>query len=323
MQVATNSGRPSSGDGSLCPLCCGQDLQFLQAISVSTIVKIYGPDLAEVVRSELDGVDTIRFLVCRSCDLKFFSPTPAATERLYEELQKSDAYYQERKPEFEFARSQIDARHKVLEVGCGAGAFGSSLTCGSYVGLELTPLSAVRARTLGLDVREETIEQHCAEQPAAYDIVCAFQVLEHIAEPRSFLSSCLAALRPGGRLILSIPSADSFAGDLPNHALDLPPHHMTRWSDRCLAALEAIFSVSLEQTWHEPLRPIHDRMFLQSRFYRAYCRLIRRTVLPVDMSRAGQIALALGWKVSRILTAVRRPFEQRGISVTVVFRKPA
>jgi len=97
-------------------------------------------------KSELGEADAIGFIVCQSCDLRFFSEVPAATENLYEELQKFDFYYQSEKPEFDFAKSLIGSRDAVLEVGCGAGAFGASITCGSYVGLELTSSSAARAR---------------------------------------------------------------------------------------------------------------------------------------------------------------------------------
>jgi SAM-dependent methyltransferase len=305
-----------------CPLCQGRELRYLQPISADTIVELYGSALADAVRSELSQTKILSFVICQSCDLRFFSPTSAATARLYEALQKFDFYYQLEKPEFDYARSLIGSEADVLEVGCGAGAFGSSLKCGSYLGLELTSASAERARALGLAILERTIEDHALQHSASYDVVCAFQVLEHIAEPGRFISGCLATLRPGGRLILSIPSADSFAGSLPNHALDLPPHHMTRWSDRCLLGLNSVFPASIEEIWHETLRPVHYRMFLQSRFYSAYSRLARRKLLPVDMSTIGRFVLSLGWKLSRILLFAIKAPHQRGISVTVVLRKP-
>jgi SAM-dependent methyltransferase len=297
-------------------------LRYLQSISADTIVKLYGSALAGAVRSELSQTKILSFVICDSCDLRFFSPALAATASLYEALQKFDFYYQLEKPEFDYAKSLIGAEADVLEVGCGAGAFGSSLKCGSYLGLELTSASAARAQARGLSILEHTIEDHALQHSAAYDVVCAFQVLEHIAESGRFISDCLSTLRPGGRLILSIPSADSFAGSLPNHALDLPPHHMTRWSDRCLIGLNSIFPVSIEEIWYETLRPIHYRMFLQSRFYCAYSRLAHRELLPVDMSTIGRFVLSLGWKLSRIFLFAMRASHQRGISVTVVLRKP-
>jgi SAM-dependent methyltransferase len=304
-----------------CPLCQGSELKDLQPIPADTIVEIYGPALSAVVRAEFGGTGVVHFVVCQSCDLRFFSPAVAGTERLYDVLQKSDFYYQVEKPEFEYARSFIKVDDDVLEVGCGGGAFGSSVKRGAYLGLELTPSAAAQARTLGLRVLEQTIENHASEHPASYDVVCAFQVLEHIAEPGRFIASCLEVLRPEGRLILSMPSADSFAGDLPNHALDLPPHHITRWSNRCLSELKSIFPVSIEAIWNEPLRPIHYRLSLQSRVYRAVWHFRGREVLPVDRSLIGRLTLWLGWKLSKIFAFAEGLFPRRGISVTVVLRK--
>jgi SAM-dependent methyltransferase len=307
--------------GLRCPLCQGSELKHLQPIPADTIIEIYGQALSEVVRAEFGETGVVSFVVCQSCDLRFFSPAVAGSERLYDVLQKSEFYYQAEKPEFEYARSLIEVEDDVLEIGCGAGAFGSSVKPGSYLGLELTPSAAAQARALGLCVLEQTIENHADKHSASYDVVCAFQVLEHIAEPGRFISNCLEVLRPGGRLVLSIPSAESFAGDLPNHALDLPPHHITRWSDRCLSGLKSIFPVSIEAIWNEPLRPIHYRLALQSRFYRTLWRLRGREVLPVDRSSIGRLTLWLGWKLSKLFAFAESLLPRRGISVTVVLRK--
>ncbi len=315
------SVRPN--DERRCPLCLATKLQHRQTFACSDLVEIYGAQLSDTIRAELTGVEFLEFLCCLTCDLRFFSPQIAGSSRLYDVLQGSESYYQADKPEFDYARGKIARGDDVLEVGCGAGAFGASIQSRSYTGLELTASAAERARSLGLHVREETIEQHGLLNPAAYDVVCAFQVLEHIAQPHSFISSCLSALRPGGRLILSIPSADSFAGDLPNHALDLPPHHMTRWSDRCLAGLSSIFPVSVEAIWHEPLRPVHHRMYVQSRLYRAYRRLIGAEPLPVDTSFVGRLSQSLFGKLSKVLRSGWKLSQQRGICVSVVLRKPA
>lgn len=304
-----------------CPLCSDSRVRRLQSIACSDIIDIYGESLSGVIRAELLGVDHLDFMQCSACDLRFFWPLVPGSGRLYDVLQSSELYYQSDKPEFGFARTKISDKDDVLEVGCGAGAFGASINSRTYTGLELTPSAAARARMLGLRVLEDKIETHSLQYPARYDIVCAFQVLEHISEVHSFISSCLVTLRPGGRLIFSIPSADSFAGDLPNHALDLPPHHMTRWSDRCLSALTSIFPVSIEEIWNEPLRPVHYRMFLQARFYGTYSRLMGRQPLPVDMSSIGRLALSLGWKLSKTLSFAVRQFPRRGISVTVVLKR--
>src|ERR1700743_1865856 len=171
----------SSSRETRCPLCLASELQCLQSFACTDVVDIYGRELSDTVRAELVGVETLEFLCCLKCDLRFFSPPVAGSSRLYDVLQRSESYYQADKPEFDYARAKITNKDDVLEVGCGAGAFGASIDGRTYTGLELTTSAAARARELGLHVCEETIEQHSILYPAAYDVVCAFQVLEHIA----------------------------------------------------------------------------------------------------------------------------------------------
>ena len=67
--------------------------------------------------------------------------------------------------------------------------------------------------------------------------------MEHVPAVGQFLRQCLACLRPEGKLIVSVPSHDGFMGSELNSILDLPPHHITQWSDRCMAAVASVFEL--------------------------------------------------------------------------------
>ena len=87
-------------------------------------------------------------------------------------------------------------------------------------------------RERGITVVEELLSDHSK----TYDVVTAFQVLEHIADPLPFLKNCIDALNPGGLLVIAVPNNDAFIrfADLP---LNEPPHHVGLWSPRSLASL--------------------------------------------------------------------------------------
>lgn len=312
---------PTTGAES-CPLCGARADHELARVGRDALVEIYGADLARVLEEELAEVQLIRLILCHRCDLRFFAPPAPGSARLYEALREQEDYYQSDKPEFEFARPLIRPEHAVLEIGCGDGAFGASIRPRSYIGLELTPASAAAARARGLDVREEPLGSHAALHAGRYDAVCAFQVLEHLGAPGRFISDCLITLKPGGSLIVSVPSADSFASRIPNFALDLPPHHITRWSDECLRGLGRFFPMQLTSLWHEKLQSRHRRMYASAALMAFGYGLRGRSVPVVDQGRFAGAIVRLTW----ILSAGLAPLvpilgSPRGISVVAVYRR--
>jgi 2-polyprenyl-6-hydroxyphenyl methylase / 3-demethylubiquinone-9 3-methyltransferase len=98
----------------------------------------------------------------------------------------------------------------VLDVGCGGGLLCEPLArLGATVtGIDLVPANLEVARAhaqaagLELSYREISAEQLAAEG-ASFDLVCAMEVVEHVADARSFLSTCATLVRPGGALVLA------------------------------------------------------------------------------------------------------------------------
>lgn len=96
---------------------------------------------------------------------------------------------------------------RVLEIGAGLGSFGLLLARRfDYVGLEPDPASFERAsrRLAGHGtVLDETAESYAPDDP--FDLVCAFEVLEHVEDDVAALTGWLRHLRPGGHVLLSVP----------------------------------------------------------------------------------------------------------------------
>jgi SAM-dependent methyltransferase len=96
----------------------------------------------------------------------------------------------------------------VLEIGCGVGGFGARLAerC-EYVGIEMDETSfrvaKERVESVGGRVVLGTLDDL---EPSAFDVVCAFEVLEHIDDDESALRAWSSRLVPGGSIVLSVPA---------------------------------------------------------------------------------------------------------------------
>jgi SAM-dependent methyltransferase len=174
---------------------------------------------------------------------------------MYARLESTDNYYPTRKWEYDAALADLRGRQRILEIGCGSGNFMvlAKAEGGLCIeGLEQNRKAIGEAQQRGLTVREATAEEAAKETAGAYDAVCTFQVLEHIAKPKEFLDACCALLKPGGTLIVAVPNQDSYL-PLMIQPLDTPPHHMTRWTQKSLRGLQDHFPLRLVRTACEPL----------------------------------------------------------------------
>jgi len=113
------------------------------------------------------------------------------------------------------------------------------------------------AQKLGRPVHLKNLDDMKLEQSGRFDVACSFQVLEHVSDPAGFLGGCVKLLKPGGRLLISVPNSIGFIRLADNDLLNTPPHHVTRWSKFVFESLPRYFSLELQKILYEPLAPYH------------------------------------------------------------------
>jgi 2-polyprenyl-3-methyl-5-hydroxy-6-metoxy-1,4-benzoquinol methylase len=88
---------------------------------------------------------------------------------------------------------------------------------------------AIRAR-----IFEGTLD--AMPEDGRFDVISAFDLLEHVPDPPAFLRRCAGLLKPGGRLVISTPDTDHFLRALMGSRWPMlqPMQHLTLFSRRAL-----------------------------------------------------------------------------------------
>ncbi len=100
---------------------------------------------------------------------------------------------------------------KILDVGCGAGILTESLaqSGGKVTGIDLAEDSIDVAKlhtlesNLTIDYQAVSVEKFAENNTEAFDIITCMEMLEHVPDPTSIISSCINMLKPDGYFFLS------------------------------------------------------------------------------------------------------------------------
>ncbi|MEJ3747690.1 class I SAM-dependent methyltransferase [Actinomycetes bacterium KLBMP 9797] len=139
----------------------------------------------------------------------------------------------------------------ILELGCGRGGFGARLArMATYTAVEPDETSWQAAHDQITPSGGTVVhgDHHKVPDPGTYDLVCAFEVLEHLADDAAALEEWLPLVRPGGHLLLSVPADPERFG-----AWDELVGHYRRYSSEqlgaCLAAAGAVDITLRHYAW--------------------------------------------------------------------------
>ena len=100
---------------------------------------------------------------------------------------------------------------RLLDIGCGGGLLSEPMARlgAEVVGVDAAarniPVAEAHARQSGLtiDYRHTSAEALLEVEPAAFDVILNMEVVEHVADPQGFLTTCQGLLKPGGLMVCS------------------------------------------------------------------------------------------------------------------------
>ena len=258
-----------------------------------------------------------------ACGLMFFHPPVAGDTAFYQRYYKALGVLDRpmpdpaERPEFVEAARHVRAGDRVLDVGAGRGGLEALLPAGAtWQGLDPHLPEEVP------NIARETLQEHAARHAGRYDVVCAFQVLEHVEDIRGFAAAMAACLKPGGRMVVCVPLWPSPLTEIPNLPMNAPPHHLSWWTVGALRRLAEVLGLTVLRAEVLP-PPRHAAPLLW-----LHRLLVRRTEGDLYFAhRWGWWAsLALAGLVARPMLSWRRaplPPRAGAIDAFLVAEKPA
>lgn len=99
----------------------------------------------------------------------------------------------------------LQAHVRVLDIGCGSGVMGAALGERGIKDLFAVEVDAEARKHAAPYYRaiENSLDAFAAQK---FDLIFILDVLEHLTDPETFLRSACDLVRPGGRILISVPN---------------------------------------------------------------------------------------------------------------------
>ena len=159
----------------------------------------------------------------------------------------------------------LPADARILEIGCGTGHNLEMLQgFGRADGIEIDPAArAVAERRLGRPIGSAPLPELTGVEDGAYDMVALLDVLEHVEEDQAALVSIARKLKPGGRILITVPAHPWMWS-----AHDEVNHHKRRYTRKTLNTViaDAGLKVELLSWFNSLLFPLAAAARIAGRF---------------------------------------------------------
>lgn len=304
------------------PLTKKNNTTLVDIFLAADIVRLYKDQLGMDVNRFFADKENIYLYNDNETGYRFYYPEGLDGDgKFYEVLQEKlgKDYYHTWKFENQMALESINTNDKVLDVGCGTGNFLMRIKdkTNQATGLELNENAVNECRKKGLAVFNEMIQDHAKTHEDYYDVICMFQVLEHIYDVRSFLEASLKALKKGGKLIIGVPNNEPyFLGYDKYSTLNLPPHHMGLWNKKVFMELSKLFNLKILDTKYDIKGKIIAEAYVRAKY------LAGIKSLPGKHSIKEKIQMSLVSLLTLPVTIIKKITNRlNGSQIAVLFEK--
>jgi 2-polyprenyl-3-methyl-5-hydroxy-6-metoxy-1,4-benzoquinol methylase len=165
-------------------------------------------------KGSVRDLSDLKILECKNCGLVTLSSIEHIKDNFYEssgmhgdviapiESWLKDTDWDDRR-RFEMVRSILPNK-RLLDFGCGAGGFllRAQNLAANAVGVE------PESRVLEHWKKKLKLVSNIDAAGGEFDLITAFHVVEHLADPRAVLEDLSKLLKPSGQMIIEVPNAE-------------------------------------------------------------------------------------------------------------------
>ncbi|MCZ6818716.1 MAG: class I SAM-dependent methyltransferase [Calditrichaeota bacterium] len=291
-----------------CPLCGHEKFEL----------RLTAPD-----RFNLEDGEPFQIVACCKCGFVFLNPRPDATgigqyyesaeyqpflsakkarslgDRLYDLVRVFTVRRKRRVIE------RCKDRGLLLDVGCGTGEFLHEMKTHGWqvAGVEKDPAAAQFAeQKFGVAVETRDLSE-CEFSDGSFDAITLWHVLEHVHDPRAFLTTIGRLMKADGILLVAVPNIGSLdARFYERHwvALDTP-RHLSHFTFRSMQELGLESGFCLAGARQMVLDAFYNCLLSEQIILKR--KMTRGSLALLHLLRAGCVATASVCKASRISSA--------------------
>lgn len=247
-----------------CPVCHSPDGRILWTVNSREAAQHFvrqeadGPrfeQLAEHIES-LWQRDTCEVVRCDACGFCFSHPYVAGDEHFYS-LGCDRGNYPAWRWEYQLTYDVLDRQDRsdrtLLEIGAGDGAFVNRISAelirpDHILCTEFSASGRASIQQHGIEcISENFIDWAIEDRREHYDIICMFQVLEHMDQLDLLFEKLKLISTRGADVFIAVPNPKTIQfSELNGGLLDMPPNHIGRWNRKCFESIGGRWGFSIE-----------------------------------------------------------------------------
>lgn len=263
-----------------CPLCGSKNIVLLNTIEPNQLFNrlpknnkidksVFSLYLFKLWRNK-----EAYFLKCLNCYISFADPFIAGDDSFYNMLYVDENVYPKWKWDFQLSYEFIKRKKKegfldevkLLEIGAGNGTFLRKIiedvvNKENVLATEYSMYGRETLNNMGIQCINYNITNLIDNNKIklCFDVICMFQILEHLDQLDSTFSKLVSLIRSGGFIIIAVPNnrhRELF--ERFNFIEDLPPVHITRWSKESFNYVSSKYKLKIVDHRIEPTNILHN-----------------------------------------------------------------